>query len=93
MNAARHATTITPEELSENLADILRRAREDHERFVVQQGDDILAFLEPPVQRKGITVSELIARIGNLEMPGDGFADDLEEVQRLHRMPSNRPPD
>jgi hypothetical protein len=26
-------------------------------------------------------VDELIARIGNLKMPGDGFADDLEAIQ------------
>jgi hypothetical protein len=29
----------------------------------------------------GITASELIAAVGNLEMPGGGFADALEAVQ------------
>lgn len=38
----------------------------------------------------GITASELLANVGNLEMPGDGFADDLEAVlaeQGLAEMP------
>jgi hypothetical protein len=29
----------------------------------------------------GITIAELIAAVGNLEMPGDAFADALEAVQ------------
>ena len=32
-------------------------------------------------KQPGITASELIAKVGNLEMPGDGFADALEAVQ------------
>ncbi len=37
----------------------------------------------PPSERvpPGITVAELIAAVGNLELPGDGFADALEAVQ------------
>ena len=33
---------------------------------------------DPP---PGITVSELIARVGDLKMPSGGFADNLEAVQ------------
>lgn len=29
----------------------------------------------------GITVSELIARVGDLKVPDDGYADNLEGVQ------------
>jgi hypothetical protein len=80
MTATETATTISPDELAENLPDIMTRVHKHHERFVVRQGDDVIMRLEPPVQRKGITVDELISRIGNLKMPGDGFADDLEAI-------------
>lgn len=73
-------TTISLDELVENLSDIIERVRQHHERFIVRQGEDIIMLLEPPVQRKGITVDELVSRIGNLRMPGDGFGDDLEEI-------------
>lgn len=36
---------------------------------------------EPKMVQPGITWSEFIARVGDLKMPGDGFADDLEAVQ------------
>lgn len=37
----------------------------------------------PPSERvpPGITIEELIAAVGNLELPGGGFADALEAVQ------------
>lgn len=35
----------------------------------------------PPHHKPGITVADLVARVGNLQMPGDGFADDLEAIQ------------
>ncbi len=74
------ATTISPDELAENLPNIMERVRQNHERFIVRQGEDIIMLLEPPVQRKGITVDELVSRIGNLKMPRDGFGDDLEAI-------------
>ena len=42
---------------------------------------DTHGFREPDVAQPGITVAELIAKVGNLEMPGGGFADALEAVQ------------
>lgn len=74
------ATTISLDELVENLPEIIGRVRQHHERFIVRQGEDIIMLLEPPVQRKGITVDELVSRIGNLQMPGDGFGDVLEAI-------------
>lgn len=40
-----------------------------------------MATIAPASQPPGITVSDVIARIGNVKMPGEGFADDLEAVQ------------
>ena len=36
---------------------------------------------DPDLEQPGITASELIAKVGNLKFPGDGFADALEAVQ------------
>lgn len=36
---------------------------------------------ETELEQPGITVSELIARMGDLKMPDGGFADNLEAVQ------------
>jgi hypothetical protein len=36
---------------------------------------------EPDRVQPGITVEELIARVGDLKLPDGGFADDLEAVQ------------
>ena len=36
---------------------------------------------EAEFEQPGTTASELIAKVGNLKFPGDGFADDLESVQ------------
>jgi hypothetical protein len=36
---------------------------------------------EAELKQPGITVSELIARMGDLKMPGGRFADNLEAVQ------------
>ncbi len=74
-------TTITATELSKGLSDILNRVKYKGERFVVRRNGETIATIAPASQPPGITVSDLIARIGNLEMPGEGFADDLEAVQ------------
>ena len=74
-------TTITATQLAKGLSDVLNRVRYRGERFVVQRNGETIATIEPVTNKPGITVSELIARVGDLEMPGDGFADDLEAVQ------------
>ncbi len=87
MTATETATTITPDELTENLPDIMNRVRRDRERFAIKDGDEVIAIIEPGQRRKGITISELIEKVGNLQMPGDGFADDLEAVRALMQSP------
>ncbi len=73
-------TRITAAELAANLSDILDRVY-GGEEFVVERAGEVVAHLRPAREARGITARELVDRIGNLPMPGDGFADDLEAVQ------------
>lgn len=74
-------TTITATELSELLSDVLNRVKDRGERFVVQRNGETVATIAPASNSRGITARELIALAGDLPMPGDGFADDLEAIQ------------
>ena len=74
-------TKITATELSKNLSDVLNRTRYRGETFVVERNGDPVARLGTVSPPSGITVSELIVRLGDLALPGDGFADDLEAIQ------------
>jgi antitoxin (DNA-binding transcriptional repressor) of toxin-antitoxin stability system len=74
-------TKITSTELADELSDVLNRVKEKHERFIVQRDGESIARIVQTIGPPGITVDELIARIGNLKMPGDGFAVDLEAIQ------------
>jgi antitoxin (DNA-binding transcriptional repressor) of toxin-antitoxin stability system len=74
-------TKITATELAKNLSDILNRIRYRGERFVVERNGEPVASLAPISAPPGITVQEFLDRLGHLELPGDGFADDLEAIQ------------
>jgi prevent-host-death family protein len=74
-------TTISATELSRRISDILNRVKYRGERFVVQRNGESIAVLHPMDLRPGITVSEFIARAGDLKLRDDGFADNLEAVQ------------
>lgn len=74
-------TTISATELSRRLSDILNRVRYRGERFVIQRNGENIAVIQPLRDKPGITARELIAQVGNLQFPGDGFGDDLEAVQ------------
>ena len=74
-------TTITATQLAKDLSDVLSRVKYRGERFVVQRNGETVAVVVPANTRPGITVSELIARVGDLKMPGGEFADNLEAVQ------------
>ena len=74
-------TTISATELSRRMSDILNRVKYRGERFVVQRNGEPIALLQPADLRPGITVSELVARVGDLKVPDGGFADNLEAVQ------------
>ncbi len=74
-------TKITATELAKNLSDVLNRIRYQGERFIIERNGELIASLGPVSQPRGITGAELLARLGDLELPGDGFADDLEAIQ------------
>lgn len=74
-------TTITATELAKRLSDVLNRVKYRGERFVVQRNGETIATIAPANHQPSITIRELIARIGDLRSPGEGFADDLEAVQ------------
>jgi hypothetical protein len=74
-------TKITATELARNLSDILNRIHYRGERFIVERNGESIATLEPIEPLRGITVAELIDRIGDLELPDEDFARDLEKIQ------------
>jgi len=73
--------TITATELARSLSDILNRVHYRNERFIIQRNGEIIATLGPPGPVRGVTLHEIAERLRGLKMPGDGFADDLEEIQ------------
>jgi antitoxin (DNA-binding transcriptional repressor) of toxin-antitoxin stability system len=72
-------TRISVTELARSLSDILTRVKSKGERFIVERNGERVAVLGPA--GRGISVDEFAERVGDLELPGDGFADDLEAVQ------------
>ncbi|MSQ15302.1 MAG: hypothetical protein EXR50_05515 [Dehalococcoidia bacterium] len=74
-------TKITATELAKNLSDVLNRICYRGERFTIERNGELIASLGPVSRPPAITIDELIARVGDLELPGDGFADDLEAIQ------------
>jgi len=74
-------TRITATELARGLSDVLNRVRYRGEAFVVERGGEVIADLGPAETPRGITALELVSRLGDLALPGDGFADDLAAIQ------------
>jgi antitoxin (DNA-binding transcriptional repressor) of toxin-antitoxin stability system len=74
-------TTITATELARSLSDVLNRVRYRNERFVIQRNGEIIATLTPPAPQRVVMLHDAIRALGQVEFPGDGFADDLEEIQ------------
>lgn len=76
------ASRITATELARTLSEILRRVADHHERFTIEQNGVPIATLAPVAATiRPVTMAELAARLGDLRLPGDGFADDLEAIQ------------
>lgn len=74
-------TTITATELARTLSEILNRVRYRGERFVIERNGEAIASIGPAGTVPGITLRELAARLGDLPLPDDRFADDLEVIQ------------
>lgn len=78
-------TTVTATELSKNLSDILNRVRYRGERFTVARNGEPIAVLGPTAELARITLRELAARMGDVPLPDDGFADDVEAMRQALR--------
>jgi antitoxin (DNA-binding transcriptional repressor) of toxin-antitoxin stability system len=74
-------TTISATQLAKGLSDVLNRVKYRGERFVIQRNGETVAVVAPANAKPGITVSELVARVGDLKLPDGDFADNLEAVQ------------
>ena len=74
-------TTITATELAKNLSDILNRIHYRGERFVIQRGGEPIATLGPVTGILEVRMRDVIAQIGDLTLPGEDFAEDLESIQ------------
>lgn len=74
-------TKITATELSKSLSDVLSRVRYRGERFLIERNGEPVATLAPSGPAPGISLTELVKRLGNLSMPGEGFGDDLQTIQ------------
>jgi antitoxin (DNA-binding transcriptional repressor) of toxin-antitoxin stability system len=74
-------STITATELAKNLSDILSRVRYRGEAFLIERNGEPVASLGPVDTPRLLTFEELVARVGDLVPPGEGFADDLEAIQ------------
>lgn len=75
-------TTITATELGKNLSCILNRVRYRGERFTVARNGEPIAVLGPAVEPPRITLRELAAQMGDLPLPDEGFADDVEAMRQ-----------
>ncbi|MBI4319911.1 MAG: hypothetical protein HY675_15590 [Chloroflexi bacterium] len=74
-------TKITATELSEGLSDIPNRVLYRGEKFVIEHNGDAIAVLAPAGPVPGVTAREVAKRLGDIALPGDSFADDLEAAQ------------
>lgn len=81
-------TTITSTEAARHLGDFLARVKHAEESFLLTKSDRPLARLVPvrPGDRaKGLEIMQSLAR-----QPHDpDFADDLERVNSMDRVPEN----
>lgn len=74
-------TKISATELARGLSDVLNRVKYRGERFVVIRNGEPIAKIEPTHDKRWMTLEELSERFANVQIPDDGFADDLEEIQ------------
>ncbi len=74
-------TKISATDLARSLSDVLSRVRYRRETFLIERNGEAVATITPAQPTSGITLRDVVARLGPLAMPGDGFADDLEAVQ------------
>ncbi|MCC6627916.1 MAG: type II toxin-antitoxin system Phd/YefM family antitoxin [Chloroflexi bacterium] len=75
-------TRITATDLARTLSEILSRVAYQQETFTIERNGVPVATLAPvSTAARPVTMKELAVRLGDLQLPGEGFADDLEAVQ------------
>ena len=74
-------TKITATDLARSLSDVLSRVHYRRESFLIERNGEVVATLIPSHPIPVVSLRDVVARLGPLAMPGDGFADDLEAVQ------------
>lgn len=79
--ASHTPTTISTAELAQHLSEILDRVRVHGERFEIAYKGETIATLAPTSAQRGVRLRNIVAQIGDLYIPDDGFADILEEIQ------------
>ena len=72
---------LSATDLARSLSDVLNRVRYRGETFIIERNGEPVAALTPPVPTPGCTLADLVSRLGDLDLPGEGFADDLEAIQ------------
>ena len=72
---------ITATNLAKSLSDILNRIQYRGERFIIERNGEPIATLAPTSAPSRLTLRELADQLGDLCLPGDGFAEDLEGIQ------------
>ncbi|MGF1677874.1 MAG: type II toxin-antitoxin system Phd/YefM family antitoxin [Candidatus Methylacidiphilales bacterium] len=81
-------STITSTEAARHLGDILARVKHAGESFIVTKSDKPLARLGPVGCSSRATGAEIMKALESLPHDPD-FADDLEKVGRMDRIPEN----
>jgi hypothetical protein len=71
--------TLTGGDLAARRDEIVAALDGGNASALERDGQIIAVLIAPPLRRDdGVYLDDLIARVGNLRMPGDGFADDVE---------------
>ena len=75
-------TKLSERDLASALPEVPNRVR-CGERFVIERDGLQIAVLTPPPLEpmNGIKGLDLTNRLGDLRMPGDGYADDIEAAR------------
>ncbi len=81
-------TTISSTEAARHLGDFRARVKHAGESFLLTKSDKPLARLVPVGARSKGTGAELLEALARLPLDPN-FADDLERVNRMDRIPDN----
>jgi len=74
-------STITERELAGRLAETLDRVRAGGESITIDRDGQLIAVLMPAPATAPITWRMVAQHLAEIELPGYGFADDVEMAQ------------